>query len=721
MLQRSSWKWYQGNETRQKQLPRNTWNIICRVTSCLLARECADLLQRIIHGRWPGYQNASIGQAIVQATRPRAILSPLQLGLGIQMHHHFGSKFLIDTLHKLGFCSSYAEVCKYERSASITCGTDVPNMTPGTFVQYAADNVDHNICTLDGNNTFHGMGMIATVTPSVDNTRIVPRVNVSAEDIAAIGHVNIKQFRPLNGGFQSLCFGDLPEADAEDDTSMVDFLWSISTALRNPHPAWSGTMQLVHKGVHPGKSSVMFLPMIDMNPSDITCVYSTLLYVASHAKTHNVTPILTFDQPLWLKAVEIQESVEASEVENIVLKLGGFHAEMSFLGAIGHIMGGSGLQEVLECIYASNTVGHMLSGKAVMRAIRGHLLVSGVLNAMLVCHTFNVPYPLINSEVPDEGTCTSDVDVPHPITSKDPGEGTSAYNIDTTNSFISSEDLGAGTPVSAEYRPTGEDDVEKQLPQPLSSALVMLNDLLEGPVTADHLQGSNVLLEIKQAIENRKILATNPTAKLWLQYMEMIQILQQFIKAERTGNWKLHLSSLRNMLPFLAAAGHNNYTKSAYLYLQNMSKLRSKNPEVNQHFLDGLHIARRSDRYWAGLPLDLMIEQVLMRSVKTTGGLTRGRGMSEIQHLVWLLSRPACSEVNLAMQDLLGITYQTSVQHKDLSESRQEKDHADSTVLMSFIAERNPFKHCHWSSCWPCYQCPWCQTYRQQHHIIFAW
>ena len=195
-------------------------------------------------------------------------------------------------------------------------------------------------------------------------------------------------------------------------------------------------------------------------------------------------------------------------------------------------------------------------------------------------------------------------------------------------------------------------------------------------MTPDHLQGSDVLLEIRQAIENsKKILSTKPTAKLWLQYLEMIQILQQFIKAERTGNWQLHLSSLRNMLPFLAAAGHNNYTKSAYLYLQNMGKLPLSNPEVYQHFINGLHIARQSARYWAGLPLDLMIERVLIRSVKATGGLTRGRGMSEIQRLVWLLSRPACSEVNLqSMQDLLGISYQTSEQHKEISESRQEKD-----------------------------------------------
>lgn len=50
-------------------------------------------------------QIAWVGQAIVQATRPRVILAPLQLGLGVQMHHHFASKFLSDSLHAHGFCS----------------------------------------------------------------------------------------------------------------------------------------------------------------------------------------------------------------------------------------------------------------------------------------------------------------------------------------------------------------------------------------------------------------------------------------------------------------------------------------------------------------------------------------------------------------------------------------------------------------------------------------
>jgi hypothetical protein len=112
-------------------------------------------------------------------------------------------------------------------------------------------------------------------------------------------------------------------------------------------------MQFVHQGDHPGKASVMFMPMIDLNSSDSTCIYSTLMFVSEHARRHGVTPIITFDQPLWWKALMIIKSEPmGSDLRGIVLCLGGFHTEMSFLGCIGYLMASPGLQEMLELIYA---------------------------------------------------------------------------------------------------------------------------------------------------------------------------------------------------------------------------------------------------------------------------------------------------------------------------------------------------------------------------------
>ena len=48
----------------------------------------------------------------------------------------------------------------------------------------------------------------------------------------------------------------------------------------------------------------------------------------------------------------------------------------------------------------------------------------------------------------------------------------------------------------------------------------------------------------------------------------------------------------------------------------------------NQIQTQGYHVVLRSDAFWAGLSTDLVIEQELMRSVKSVGGLTRGRGMT---------------------------------------------------------------------------------------------
>ena len=56
---------------------------------------------------------------------------------------------------------------------------------------------------------------------------------------------------------------------------------------------------------------------------------------------------------------------------------------MSFLGCIGQLMENTGLQELIETVNASNSVGHMLNGKSLSRAVRAHFLVDDALNFIL--------------------------------------------------------------------------------------------------------------------------------------------------------------------------------------------------------------------------------------------------------------------------------------------------------------------------------------------------
>ena len=106
---------------------------------------------------------------------------------------------------------------------------------------------------------------------------------------------------------------------------------------------------MVHKEDHPGQSSV---PMIDMEPGNLSCVYSTLHFICQHASCYEVTPVVECSTG----------NSESTRKHSVVLRLGEFHTQMSLIGSIG---AGSGLQELLETIYADNKVVHMLNGKPV--------------------------------------------------------------------------------------------------------------------------------------------------------------------------------------------------------------------------------------------------------------------------------------------------------------------------------------------------------------------
>ena len=125
------------------------------------------------------------------------------------------------------------------------------------------------------------------------------------------------------------------------------------------------------------------------------------------------------------------------------------------------------------------------------------------------------------------------------------------------------------------------------------------------------------------------------------------------------------------MLPYFAASGHRLYAKLAYVYLQMMTALPETHPDVHKIFEEGFQVVRQSNWYWAGMSTDLTIEQVLMRSIKTHGGSTRGKGFTDSTLGVNLLM-PACANINNAMQSFTGVSYEASNQHKDLSKAKAD-------------------------------------------------
>lgn len=183
------------------------------------------------------------------------------------------------------------------------------------------------------------------------------------------------------------------------------------------------------------------------------------------------------------------------------------------------------------------------------------------------------------------------------------------------------------------------------------------------------------------------------TSKLWIEYFIMITLIKNFIAAERSGDWDLHLKSVERMIPYFHATGHFLYAKCAHMYLQDMRTLKESMDELEfERFTsEGFFTIRRTDKFWSGIWADMTIEQVLMRSIKTQGGLTHGRGISDSVVAKFILTMIVLIEVCNVMEEFCNVSYAASEQHVDARESRITRDVEDVKKISSFFEIHNPF------------------------------
>ena len=76
--------------------------------------------------------------------------------------------------------------------------------------------------------------------------------------------------------------------------------------------------------------------------------------------------------------------------------------------------------------------------------------------------------------------------------------------------------------------------------------------------------------------------------------------------------------------------------------------------------------------------------------MKKSGGLTRGRGITDQQSLAWLLSMPLCAEVKRAVQDMSAVKYTTGEQNKEMAKVRQHHDMKETNTLQLYLSVHLP-------------------------------
>ena len=109
----------------------------------------------------------------MQQARPRSIMAPMQFALAMHIHWAYGSSELIDDLSSRGFCLSYDEVKLLKTCAAYRNKDHLENFA-NSFCNFIADNVDHNTVTINGKDTYHGMGLIyAATSPGATSQTVI--------------------------------------------------------------------------------------------------------------------------------------------------------------------------------------------------------------------------------------------------------------------------------------------------------------------------------------------------------------------------------------------------------------------------------------------------------------------------------------------------------------------------------------------------------------------
>ena len=117
-----------------------------------------------------------------------------------------------------------------------------------------------------------------------------------------------------------------------------------------------------------------------------------------------------------------------------------------------------------------------------------------------------------------------------------------------------------------------------------------------------------------------------------------------------------------------------------------MTELEETHPDVYHTFVNlGYHAVRRSDRFWSGLWSDFVIE------LKTSGGLTRGRGMTDSTRNQWVSTSHEFANIHDKMTQFTKTHISTSEQHVYLSPARVSRDTADCLKVYNWFHEHNPF------------------------------
>lgn len=569
------------------------------------------------------------------------------------------SKLLITILNRMGHCVSYEKVQVMDTSLakeilakSDLFGVVVPsNIRPGSFVQVAGDNNDINEETLDGKLTTHATTMVlyqrgkfgpapmrTVYADHTERTRSLKSTGICQlmKEYSAYGkHPPVTNFLGQVETEWFKCTENLHAA-----ASQVDLAWALVRMTpaklfevdllpteQQKVPGWSAFQAMVHTNV-PTSTNIGYCPMINGSPTEFSTVYTLMKAVQSMmASLGQKDSVITFDLAIYMKAKEIQWRLK-EEFEDTVLRMGGFHIAINYLALLGKKYEMSGIEDLIveSGIYGSSVTTAILKGKSYNRGVRAHKIV---MEAM-----FRLQW----------------------------------------RSFV--EWLSKQNRTHVNQQALIEEATHCQLA--LENARDVQDAMLKMCDALATLQAE--LTRFQNDAKCKSQLFT-----YWNDYEVMVQLLLEFIKAERTGDWFLHLSTTAAMTPHFFSMDRPNYSRWLPVYLADMNQLAKTHPDVHHEFMSGNHAISRSTKPFAQVWTDMALEQSINLDSKTSGGIV---GISKRPGALerWFLTWHERAAIATAMKEMCGLHDSDRVgTHREGASKRVERDEADIQKLIRII------------------------------------
>lgn len=563
-----------------------------------------------------------------------------------------GGKIVTQTLNHEGLAISYPELRRYQHDlASFTAHHNEAQVAlpchfdPGQFTSGAIDNWDHEGASVSEHDTvtvlYQDKPASSTCKPRVSDTQVTHGPQAFKEILPCQMLYDFRKpaHRPdIPPTYQ--VSDHIYSSSEQKQAKQKDVTWSLARldiqkdlVSVYPHsqstPSWSASNSLWTNEKIPEKN-LAFLPVLPHPVTEYSTVYSAMknFDAIGSQLVQNEIPMYC-DEGVYCIVKEIQ-LMRPQEFRSLVPCLGTFHMVKTVLRCVGKAIGGSGCDMTwLQAGVFGPTViqNSVLNGGHYNRCLQGMQLLAESFQRILYKEFFT-------------------------------DKGVEPYIME----------LGILSKLKCAVANKYIKDSQKYMAEFESASEKLLKD-------------------VDNFIQTRS--AANENFKFWAQFLRMMAIVNDLLRADRAGIWDLHLDAVQRALYLFAAFDSTNYLRWCSVYLEDMRRLPETAPSVHKQFSSGNFSIKDKPGKFIAVGGDQKLEQSINLSSKCSDGVI-GHAKQKQYVAQWDLiyhEMMAVKNLHRHYASVLDNTHE-SYQHHESSQSTTDRNEAHVQAMVKFIEEK---------------------------------